>query len=377
MPMSFSRRRAARVCATVAGTALWMALPLASAQEAEPEFFGDPADDAIPTDLDEDPSGAEWEVVEYEDDGDDEEEPFEDPEADDDESGIREPGDIPTVRRPEPTPSGDDNSEDEVKAAGGRPVPDKGVPWQAQIYGPGPAELYPEKSRVGKQLWQLQHYCGGTLIAPNWVLTAAHCIDQEMVQAGYRVRLGAEDISKDNGWTFKIDRIVRHSNYKTRYAHDIALIHIVADGPQKPLDPTQVRPIPLHRGPFPREGEEVTATGWGKTEPVEGNAPAAVLLKVDLRALSTASCQALPNYGVERVHDGVICAANPRRSVCQGDSGGPLILTNGTPTLVGIVSWGKKRCTGDGQPGVFTRVESYLGWIEQAMRVDPRRNSLP
>jgi secreted trypsin-like serine protease len=44
---------------------------------------------------------------------------------------------------------------------------------------------------------------------------------------------------------------------------------------------------------------------------------------------------------------------------------------------VGIVSWGKKRCSGDGQPGAYTRVESYLGWIKQAMTLDPTRSALP
>jgi secreted trypsin-like serine protease len=216
------------------------------------------------------------------------------------------------------------------------------------------------------------------------VLTAAHCIDNDMVKAGYRVRLGIDDISKDGGESFRIDRIVRHSQYDDKllpanpnmYANDIALVHIVADGKTPPRDPAKVRPIPLYPSKVPA-GAEVTATGWGKTQDVEAHTPSAVLMKVDLRAMDTARCSQLPGYGPQKIGGNVICAANPGRSTCRGDSGGPIILTNGAPTVVGIVSWGKKRCSGDGQPGVYTRIESFLPWIRQAMTLDATRSALP
>ena len=158
------------------------------------------ADDAIPTDTQLDPTRTSWDVVEFEDDGDNQEDVEEAPHP-----GVREPEDMPTVRphsRKAP-PKSKGEQEDFLRSAGGRPIPDKGAPWQAEIYGPFEMERFPEKSRVGKALWQLQHYCGGTLIAHDWVLTAAHCIDQDMVNAGYRVRLGAEDISRDKGLTLQ------------------------------------------------------------------------------------------------------------------------------------------------------------------------------
>ena len=348
----------------------------------------DESDDVIPADPELDPTGAGWEVVWYENDGD----AVEDVPAESAE-GIRDSGDMPVIRpraksaRP---PAG--GGQDTPYSMGGKPVRDAGAPWQAQIFYPGRARAWEADLEKGTPLWQKQHYCGGTLIAQDWVLTAAHCIDDGMVRAGYKVRLGAEDISKDTGLVFRIDRIVRHSQYADKrhpeppappvgppnmYANDIALVHIIDDGPPQLRDPAQIRPIELYQGPPPGSGTEVTGTGWGKTQPVEHHAPNAVLLKVDLQVMGVETCRKLPNYGPQRISDKVICAARKGQSTCRGDSGGPLTLTNRNPKLVGVISWGKARCNGDGQPGVYTSVVAYADWIRAAMKLPPTRSALP
>ncbi|CAG4926767.1 unnamed protein product [Colias eurytheme] len=225
---------------------------------------------------------------------------------------------------------------------------------QAKIVGgdKAPEGAYPYQVSLRRNDTKEFHACGGSIIRPTWILTAAHCTN-DLNATDITAVVGTNKLSS-GGDRYKVKQIINHEDFnRTTFANDIALLEV-----DEMSFNAKVAPIDLTDKNTPGYTKCIL-TGWGNIQSGTNNNRPDDLRMLTTYTIEVDTCQLRLEDFSTPVTDKQICTTSRGYSgACQGDSGGPLVLNK---KLVGVVSWGVGCARG--YPDVYARVFSYRDWI--------------